>query len=170
MKLKAQKKTILFPVGAAIGLLALASTMAIAHPGKGRGKKGNGLSMKRLDLDGDGLVSLDEFKARAANRFARRMGKLDKNGDGIVSADEKHRLAEKLEARPNGRRAIRRLDLNATEAVTVASLKAKHEQRVQKRFAKLDEDASGFLDASELAAAKARRKARKAHRQAAKAK
>ena len=39
---------------------------------------------KRLDSNGDGRVSKDEFLAAAKTRFAR----LDKNGDGFLSADE----------------------------------------------------------------------------------
>ena len=39
---------------------------------------------RRLDTNGDGRVSKDEFLATAKARFA----KLDKNGDGFLSADE----------------------------------------------------------------------------------
>jgi Ca2+-binding EF-hand superfamily protein len=40
--------------------------------------------VKRLDTNGDGTVSREEFLAAAKQRFAR----LDKNGDGFVTADE----------------------------------------------------------------------------------
>ncbi len=40
--------------------------------------------VKRMDSNGDGLVSQDEFVAAAKARFAR----LDKNGDGYLDADE----------------------------------------------------------------------------------
>jgi Ca2+-binding EF-hand superfamily protein len=39
---------------------------------------------ERLDTNGDGMVSKDEFLAKAKSRFAR----LDKNGDGFLTADE----------------------------------------------------------------------------------
>jgi len=39
---------------------------------------------KRLDANGDGVVSRDEFLAAARQRFA----KMDANGDGFISADE----------------------------------------------------------------------------------
>ena len=39
---------------------------------------------KRLDTNGDGTVSRDEFLAAAKQRFA----KLDRNGDGFITADE----------------------------------------------------------------------------------
>ncbi len=38
----------------------------------------------RMDTNGDGVVSQDEFLAAAKSRFA----KLDKNGDGFIDADE----------------------------------------------------------------------------------
>ena len=40
--------------------------------------------MKKMDTDGDGAVSKDEFMAHAEKKFAKK----DKNGDGVISADE----------------------------------------------------------------------------------
>ena len=43
--------------------------------------------MKKMDTDGDGVVSKDEFMAYAEKKFARK----DKNGDGVISVDEMKR-------------------------------------------------------------------------------
>jgi len=40
--------------------------------------------MKQADKDGDAIISAAEFRAAAAENFARR----DRNGDGVVSAEE----------------------------------------------------------------------------------
>jgi len=40
--------------------------------------------VKKLDTNGDGVVSLDEYLAGAKTRFSR----FDKNGDGYITADE----------------------------------------------------------------------------------
>jgi len=57
--------------------------------------------VQRLDTNGDGAVSRDEYLAAAKKRFSR----LDKNGDGFIDADElpAHRWAHGGEAaRGNG--------------------------------------------------------------------
>ncbi|GAA0285553.1 EF-hand domain-containing protein [Rhodovulum strictum] len=43
---------------------------------------------QRLDADGDGAISLDEFTARARARFEQ----LDTDGDGMISAEEAQKL------------------------------------------------------------------------------
>ncbi len=40
--------------------------------------------MKKMDADGDGVVSKDEFMAHAEKKFSRK----DKDGDGVISAEE----------------------------------------------------------------------------------
>ena len=44
--------------------------------------------MKKMDTDGDGSVSKDEFMAYMEKKFAKK----DKNGDGVLSADEMKRM------------------------------------------------------------------------------
>ena len=55
--------------------------------------------VKKMDTDGDGSVSRDEFVTAAKTRFS----KLDKNGDGFIDADEMpaHHWAHQR-AQPNG--------------------------------------------------------------------
>lgn len=52
--------------------------------------------VKKLDTNGDGAVSLDEYLAASKARFA----KMDKNGDGFIEADEitSHRWAHQKAA------------------------------------------------------------------------
>ena len=40
--------------------------------------------MKKMDTDGDGTISKDEFMAHAEKKFSKK----DANGDGVLSADE----------------------------------------------------------------------------------
>jgi len=97
----------------------------------------------KLDANHDGVVSKDEFLAEAAAKFAQ----FDTAGDGKVTAAE-------IEAAPKTQdrsvrtadRFIKRMDTNGDGLVTqdefVAAAKA--------RFAKLDKNADGYLDADEM--------------------
>lgn len=73
-----------------IGLLLLSAATVMAQPGEGGGKgKGKGKPpspeefIERLDTDGDGFVSEDEFDGPEEH-----FTEFDANGDGYISVDE----------------------------------------------------------------------------------
>lgn len=80
------KTTIL--TAAAIALAATLSCSVLAQePGYGKqGPRDDGPRglMQRIDADGDGKVTLEEFKVPQERRF----GMLDANGDGVIDKDE----------------------------------------------------------------------------------
>jgi len=80
--------------------------------------------LARMDSDGDGKVSLDEYLAWMSYAFDAR----DRNGDGVLSADEL----------PGGKSA----------PIT----REQHRQRLTATFKKQDVNRDGFLSAKELAA------------------
>ena len=62
------------------------------HHGGGKGHK-----MKKMDLNGDGSISKDEFM----NNSEKKFNKKDENGDGVLTEDEmkrqcKHRKGKKV--------------------------------------------------------------------------
>ena len=73
-------------VASAIGAAALVPLVAAAqgfgHPSRAGG--GDRPSFETLDTNGDGSLSVAEFRARAAERFAAT----DTNGDGVLSVEE----------------------------------------------------------------------------------
>ncbi|OLS48229.1 EF-hand domain-containing protein [Rhodovulum sulfidophilum] len=77
-------------VGAAAILSLAAPAMAQQGPGAGpaAGAARQGMLFDRMDADGDGAISLDEFTARARARFAG----LDTDGDGMLSPEEVQKL------------------------------------------------------------------------------
>ncbi len=83
-----------------------------------------GTYLKRMDSDGDGKVSVDEYVAWMMYAFDR----MDRNGDGVLSADEL----------PGGKgRPITR---------------DQQRQTIIERFHKQDANGDGFLSAKELSA------------------
>lgn len=81
-----------------LAILALAATVNAADTKKpaaeGAKKKPNPEEMfKRLDKDGNGSVSKEEYMAspgakKDEAKAAERFGKMDKNGDGSLSKEE----------------------------------------------------------------------------------
>ena len=69
------------------------------HMSEGRGP-GN---VKKMDTDGDGQVSLDEFLAQAETRF----GKMDIDQDGSISAAEFKEGRKAIHAKSRERRGKR---------------------------------------------------------------
>lgn len=57
---------------------ALTTGYMIAH-------KDGGCGMSKMDADGDGVISKNEFMAHAEKKFSKK----DKNGDGVISEEEK---------------------------------------------------------------------------------
>jgi EF hand len=52
----------------------------------------------KLDADGDGKVSYDEYKASKEKGHERQFKKMDSNGDGYIDADEKQAQKDKMKA------------------------------------------------------------------------
>lgn len=101
------------------GLLALSG---IGAAGAQVERTGDYLS--RMDTDGDGRVSRDEYLAWMGYAFAN----MDRNADGVLTADEL----------PGGK----------GKPVSLAE----HRRRLAERFARQDANRDGYLDARELAA------------------
>lgn len=84
----------------------------------------------KLDSDGDGVISRDEFLAQHQSRFA----KVDADGDGIISEEEKATVEEARQAKREERRA---------------KLRERREKAREKTLAEFDANGDGQLDASE---------------------
>jgi Ca2+-binding EF-hand superfamily protein len=97
----------------------------------------------KLDANHDGVVTLNEYIAAADMRFKA----FDVAGNGRVSAEE---IASSPKAQERAARVaeriVKRLDTNGDGVVTEDEFLAGARQR----FARIDSDGDGFIDASEI--------------------
>jgi hypothetical protein len=79
---------------AVMSLAATFSTSAFAaKPPRDGGPKGAGI--EKLDTNGDGAVSREEFEAGAMEKAARFFDRLDTNGDGVLTEADRNRAKER---------------------------------------------------------------------------
>lgn len=113
-----------------------------AH-GMMRGHEGRGSGMmRRLDSDGSGDISPEEFGER-------RMGWLtgaDSDGDGVLSMEEMTAAIEQRRQERREARLLRRFDIDGDGRVTVEEL----ERHQEKLFALKDRDDDGVLSSDEM--------------------
>ena len=111
--------------GVPVALACWAGLLALSGIGAaGAQVERTGDYLSRMDTDGDGRVSRDEYLAWMGYAFE----KMDRDGDGVLSPAEL----------PGGK----------GKPVTLAQ----HRQRLVERFARQDANGDGYLDAKELSA------------------
>lgn len=133
--------TLLAVAATTLSLAALAQAPEAGTP-ELQERRGGGM-LQRLDTDGDGLVSLQEFEAAGAARFAT----LDADGDGRISAEE---FAA-------GRRGPARAAADQASGPRDEHRAARMQQFREQRFASMDTDGDGYISRAEFDAPRAAR-------------
>lgn len=123
-------------------ILSLASFTLIAAPN----------DRPRLDTDGDGLISFDEFQANERGLVQR----MDNNDDGVVTLEEIHAAAESRQQEMIDRQASHqaRLEAHFTQADVNQDGMVTDAEAKTAAFQKLDQDADGYLSREEMRAAR----------------
>ena len=138
-------------------VLALAGTMlgtalivgAVAEDGghgmrerdRGAASFRAGERFARADVNGDRMISLEEFQARTNERFADQ----DADGDGVVTPAEM--VAERQQrAEERAAERIAEIDTDGDGAVSLEEMTAAGEER----FARMDRNDNGSLEPREL--------------------
>jgi Ca2+-binding EF-hand superfamily protein len=121
-------------LASAVALLAT-SSLTLAH-GQGQGKKG----LLRFDRDGNGVVTLDEMRTGALERFDR----MDANKDGRLTLDE-------IVAAETERAAKRFAEMDKNHDGKLE--RAEVPKMPDEVFARLDKDGNGSISREEMALA-----------------
>ena len=129
MMTKHRNKSLL---GAAL-LLAGTTTVAIAGPDRDRGGM-----MRWADADDDGVVTVEEARARHQQRFRAA----DSDGDGTLDVEEMRNLMLQERAR----RHVQWLDRDGDSAVSADEFAAPMERRLKK----MDRNGDGRLERAEM--------------------
>ncbi len=131
------------------GIVAAGVGAAQAHDGKG--PHAGAIMLKKLDANGDGVITREEFAAGKGKRFAR----LDADGNGKVTVAEiDSAVAKKLERKKYRLRyrMLSRLDADGDGVITADEFRKAQMQR----FNRADLDGDGRLDKKEIATLKRR--------------
>ncbi len=105
-----------------------------------------GQDFTTLDTDNSGEITLAEMEAARAASFAQ----IDADGDGSLTAEELLESAgHEGRAERRVQKMIRWMDENENGTVELAEMSAK-DKRLEKRFSRMDADASGGISEAEF--------------------
>lgn len=106
------------------------------------------LDFAELDLNGDGMLSMDELQAMAETRFAA----IDADGDGGLSQEELLAAANRA-AGDRAANMIARFDANGDGLLQIDEMPRRGGERGARMFSRLDADSDGMISEAEFASA-----------------
>lgn len=145
-------------------LITSASTSAFAS-------RDGSSSIDRLDVDGDGLVSLDEFHTPDGRSGGRMLERADLNGDGAVTLEEATQARDERMAKHMEKMAERQAKMANRMETLFAKMDADGDGAVTQEemrlyaFNRMDENQDGYLSADEFKHARKHRKMSYNHHQ-----
>jgi hypothetical protein len=101
----------------------------------------------RLDIDGDGAVTLEELKAGDAARTEQRFAMLDTDGDGKLTQAELDAMRQRFAVRHGDGGA--RIDTDGDGAWSLPELEAVRPGATIDDFNRLDKNGDGLIQSDE---------------------
>jgi Ca2+-binding EF-hand superfamily protein len=137
-----------------------------------------GPSLERLDSDGDARISESEFIDGRVNRISETFERLDDDGDGLISLEDRRfglRFKEGGAAREEVQGCLQEngvapgqtlefadADSDGDNYLSFNELSVALETQARTAFARLDDNADGYVDAAELTAQREARRDQRA--------
>lgn len=119
---------------------ALLGATMVAGTAHAQNAGGPGAALAAADANNDGVITKDELLADSDKRFAD----LDKNKDGKIAADERPQGGQGGGGGGGG--GLGRADTDGDGAISQAEMRASTDQR----FARMDANSDGKIDATEM--------------------
>lgn len=134
------------------GATALLIAALLAGAASAQGGRG-AVDFSTLDVSGDGLLTVEDFETRQAERFAE----MDANSDGSVDAEEFAAFAG-AQAGERAAKMFERLDADGDGVVSRDALEARggdRGPRLERMINRFDADGDGALSEAEFDTARA---------------
>lgn len=132
--------------GATLLALAMATSQTMAGSGSGR-------FMHFFDTNKDDMVTMEEFNAAAAERFK----KMDADGNAVISQDEfrAYRDARQQERKDS---RFTRMDSNGNGTVERDEYLAYKQKKAERGFTRMDKNADGVVSKEEFSSCRKHKK------------
>ena len=139
---------------ASILLLVLALFSGVTQADSGH--HGKGRFMALFDTNGDDVVTTEEFKAAAAERFR----KMDSDSSGSVTQDEFNSYVSEKREKWSAMK-FQKMDTNGDGNISQAEYLEYKQQKAQRRFQRMDKNGDGLVSVDEFNDSKHGKKHRK---------
>ena len=106
---------------------------------------GSAVAQSKLDSDGDGAISLEEWQAARPQASAERFHAMDTNGDGLIGKDELFAGGFRQHRPEAPRERLAEMDTDHSGGLSLAELQARRPELTAEQFGRLDRNGDGQL-------------------------